>query len=484
MTNPPRDSKAGDRPALLDNPEEVDGLPGNKPLSIVARVLRSFQSGENKPLLTDPDLINRRYKRYRISIMTAITLGYGIAYMCRLGLSVVKKPLIDDGIFSADQLGTIGSAIFYAYAFGKLVNGFLADHANMKKFLAFGVLVSALINVLMGWSTVLWLWVVLWALNGWFQGFGSPAGVVAMSQWFSNKERGTYYGIWSTAHPLGEGLTFALLSALVTWFGWRAGFMGPGLICVALAFALYFFMEDRPQTLGLPPIADWKNDAPPKVVDPDVKPKTTWQMQLSILKYPSIWILAIASATMTMTRYAMNDWGMLYLQEAKGYSGIAAGGLLALKSVAGLAGSASYGFISDKLFKARRPPMNLICGVVEILSLVVMFAIPPGHPLILTVLLLVYGFAITGLITSLGGLFAIDIAPKKAAGAAMGFIGVFSYVGAALQERISGVLIRQGTTMVNGARQYDFHNAVVFWLGTSIISLVLATSLWRVRAND
>jgi OPA family sugar phosphate sensor protein UhpC-like MFS transporter len=128
--------------------------------------------------------------------------------------------------------------------------------------------------------------------------------------------------------------------------------------------------------------------------------------------------------------------------------------------------------------------MNLVCGVVEVLSLVVMFAIPPGHPLVLTVMLLVYGYAITGLITSLGGLFAIDIAPKKAAGAAMGFIGVFSYVGAAIQERISGLLIRQGTTIVNGVRHYDFHNTVAFWLGTSVVSLILATSLWRVRAND
>jgi OPA family sugar phosphate sensor protein UhpC-like MFS transporter len=451
---------------------------------ILPAILRYFASGEDKPPLHDPKQIERLYKRYRISIMTAITVGYGIAYMCRLGLSVVKKPLIDGGIFTADQLGTIGSAIFYAYAFGKLVNGFLADHANMKKFLAFGVLVSALINIFMGWSTVLWVWVVLWALNGWFQGFGAPAGVVAMSQWFSNRERGTYYGIWSTAHPLGEGLTFAVLAAMVTWFGWRAGFVAPGLICVALAIVLYVFMEDRPRTLGLPAVADWKNDHLAKPADGAAKPKSTWQMQLSILKYPSIWVLAVSSALMTMTRYAMNDWGMLYLQEAKGYSGIAAGSLLALKSIAGLAGSASYGYISDKVFRARRPPMNLVCGVVEVLALVVMFTIPPGHPLVLTVMLLVYGYAITGLITSLGGLFAIDVAPKKAAGAAMGFIGVFSYVGAAIQERISGLLIRQGTTMVNGVRQYDFHNTIVFWLGTSVVSLILATSLWRVRAND
>jgi MFS transporter, OPA family, sugar phosphate sensor protein UhpC len=450
------------------------------PSSPLARIPRFFAAGPNAPPLKDPALIDRLYRRKRTVVMLAITLGYGISYTCRLGLSVVKKPLIDGGIFSADDLGVIGSAIFYSYAFGKLINGFLADHANMKRFLAFGVLVSALINIAMGWSTMLWLWIVLWALNGWFQGFGSPGGVVSLSQWFSNRERGTYYGVWSTAHPLGEGLTFAVLAVLVEWWGWRAGFLVPGTVCVLLAAAMYIFVEDRPQTLGLPPVAEWKRDS----AAPAPAKKSTWQMQLSILRYPSIWILAFACTTMTMTRYAMNSWGMLYLQEAKGYSGMEAGWVLAAKSLAGLAGSASYGFVSDKLFGARRPPMNLFCGVLEILALVAMFAMPPGHPLWVTMALLVYGYAITGLITSLGGLFAVDIAPKKAAGAAMGFIGVFAYVGAAIQERISGSLIQHGTTLVNGARQYDFHNAIAFWLGTSVISLVLATSLWRVKAND
>ena len=169
---------------------------------------RFFATGKDQPLLDDPGQIDQIYRRNRIVIMTAITVGYGISYMCRLGLSVVKKPLIDGGLFTADELGMIGSAIFYGYAFGKLVNGFLADHANIRRFLSAGVLVSALINIGMGWSPLLWIWMVLWGLNGWFQGFGAPAGMVSLSQWFSNRERGRFYGIWSTAHSIGEGLTF------------------------------------------------------------------------------------------------------------------------------------------------------------------------------------------------------------------------------------------------------------------------------------
>jgi OPA family sugar phosphate sensor protein UhpC-like MFS transporter len=237
------------------------------------------------------------------------------------------------------------------------------------------------------------------------------------------------------------------------------------------------------QTLGLPSIADWKNDHGVKYAAAGAT-ESIWRMQLSILKLPPIWVLAFACATMTMTRYGMNSWGMLYLQESKGYSDLQAGGLLALNPLAGLLGCAGYGFVSDKLFGARRPPVNLICGVLEILALVIMFTAPPGRPLVLTAAFLIYGLSINGLITSLGGLFAADIAPKKAAGAVMGFIGVFSYVGAAIQERISGLLIRQGTTMVNGVRHYDFQYAVAFWLGTSVVSLILATSLWRARATD
>ncbi len=447
-------------------------------------LLRRFATGEDKPLLTDQREIDRLYRWNRISVMASITLGYGIAYTCRLGLSVVKKPVIDAGIFSANDLGVIGSAIFYAYAFGKLVNGFLADHANLKKFWAAGVLLSALMNLAMGWSTLVWVAVVVWALNGWFQGFGAPAGIVALAQWFSNRERGRYYGVWSTAHSLGEGLTFVGLGALVTYFGWQAGFVGPGMLCVAVAFVIYVFMRDRPQTLGLPSVADWKNDHGAPLTGGPGQAKTTWQMQLSILKLPSIWVLAFACATMTMTRYGMNSWGMLYLQEAKGYSMLQAGALLALNPLAGILGCLAFGFVSDKVFAARRPPMNLICGVLEILSLVMIFTAPAGRPLLLTAAFLLYGLSINGLITSLGGLFGADIVPKKAAGAVMGFIGVFAYVGVGVQERISGYLIQQGMTVVNGVRHYDFTSALAFWLGASVVSLILATSLWRAKVTD
>ena len=447
------------------------------------RLFRIFATGPDRPLLPSQQAIDKLYKRQRLRIMLAITLGYGVVYTCRLALSVVKKPLIDGGIFTADELGIIGSALFYTYAFGKLTNGFLADHANLKVFFAFGVLISALINIGMGFSTLLWVSVLLWGLNGWFQGFGAPAGIVAITNWFSNRERGRIYGIWSTAHAIGEGLTFVGVAGLVTLWGWRSGFWGPGVLCIVVAGGLLIWMQDRPQTMGLPPVADWKKDRWNEDAEAQ-KQENTWATQRSILKIPAIWVLALSSAAIYVTRYAINSWGILYLQEAKGFSLMEAGGMLTANTITGILGALAYGFASDKLFNARRPPVNLIFGLLEIAGLLLIFFGPPDRPGLMLFAFLLYGFGLTGLVTALGGLFAVDIAPKKAAGAAMGFIGVFSYLAAATQDRISGYLIEQGTTLVDGVRLYDFSQVIWFWVGSSVVSLILSATLWKVRLRD
>ena len=112
--------------------------------------------------------------------------------------------------------------------------------------------------------------------------------------------------------------------------------------------------------------------------------------------------------------------------------------------------------------------------------------------LLLAAALVIYGFGLSGLLASLGGLFAIDVAPKKVAGAAMGFIGIFSYLGAGLQDYISGWLIYDTEMRVVfrlGERSatvyfYDYSTPILFWVGASVVSLLLAASLWNVKARD
>jgi OPA family sugar phosphate sensor protein UhpC-like MFS transporter len=39
-------------------------------------------------------------------------------------------------------------------------------------------------------------------------------------------------------------------------------------------------------------------------------------------------------------------------------------------------------------------------------------------------------------------------------------------------------------TLTNGVRTYDFEPVIWFWIGSSIVSMLLAASLWRVRLRD
>lgn len=422
--------------------------------------------------------IDALFRRHRLRVMLAITLGYGFIYTCRLGLSIVKKPLIDGGIFTVEELGMIGAALFYGYASGKFINGFLSDYVPPRIFFSASIFLSAIVNIFMGTSTFLWISITLWALNGFVQGMAAPSAVISITNWFSLHERGRCYGIWSASHSIGEGITFYVVAAIVSAFGWRYGFITPGILCIAVAAWVYSFLRNAPRTMGLPDVSEWKNE-PTQTADG----QETWRTQKVIFGIAAIWIVAIASSLMYVTRYAINSWGVLYLQEIRGYSLLDAGWFLAVNTIAGIAGSIAFGFISDKLFDARRPPANLIFAIVEVLALLVIFY-GPVNDVVLTLAFALYGAALSGLVASIGGLFAVDIAPRGATGAAMGFVGVFSYLGAAMQENVSAKLISDNMQLVDGVRVYDFDTAIVFWIGTSVVSMLLAASLWNTKIRN
>ncbi|MBF0359897.1 MAG: MFS transporter [Oligoflexia bacterium] len=444
------------------------------------KILNFYRAGTAAPIIEDQSLIKKLYFRYRWSVFLSITLGYGIYYVGRLVLSVAKKPMLDAGVMDVKQMGLMGSVMLLVYGFGKFSNGFLADRCNMKRFLPTGLLLSALLNLAIGFNSLFWVFLVLWGLNGWFQSMGAAPSIVSLSQWFSNRERGTYYGIWYVSHNIGEAITFVITAFLISSFGWQYGFWGSGMICLISAVVMYIFMKDRPETLGLPNVADYKNDH----VEVAVKKLTTKEAQLEVLKNPAIWILGLASAFMYVSRYAVNNWAVLFLQEEKHYSLITAGSIISSSPITGIIGSISCGFISDRYFRSRRNVPNLIFSLMVIISLIVFYYTPEGHPWIDTIAMGVFGMGISATVTFLGGLMAVDISSKQATGAAMGMIGAFSYIGAAAQDTISGYLLHANKIVVDGKTTYDFHTAILFWIGASVVATLLALTVWNARAKD
>ncbi|PCH68351.1 MAG: MFS transporter [Bacteroidales bacterium] len=430
--------------------------------------------------IQNTEKIKEKYNRMRWSVFLSATIGYSLFYVCRLSLSVVKKPIVDSGILNESELGMIGSALFFAYAIGKLTNGFLADRSNIRRFMATGLLLTALINLILGFTSSFMIFTILWGFSGWFQSMGAAPSVVSLSRWFSNKERGTYYGIWSASHGLGKAITFIGVAFIVSISGWQWGFWGAGIIGLAGAIIVALFLYDSPESEGLPSIADYKNDH--ALIS--VKGKSVSALQKEVLKNPYIWILALASALMYVSRYGIESWGIYYLEAQKGYSTLEASTVVSVSAVSGIIGTIISGFISDRFFKGSRNVPVLVAGILNVTAISLFLFYPDGHIWMDTFSMVLFGFAIGILITFLGGLMAVDIASKKASGAALGLIGIASYIGAGIQDIVSGFLIGNNRTTLNGVETYDFTMVKTFWLGAAVLSLVCALFVWNAKAKD
>ena len=422
----------------------------------------------------------QRLKRFQWSTFLAATLGYGMYYVCRLSLNVVKKPIVDEGVFSETELGIIGAVLFFTYAVGKFMNGFLADRSNINHFMSTGLLVTALVNLCLGFVHSFILFAVLWGISGWFQSMGAASCVVGLSRWFTDKKRGSFYGFWSASHNIGEAMTFIIVASIVSALGWRYGFLGAGLVGLIGALVVWRFFHDTPQSKGLPAV-----NAPEKKKEMDALETEEFnRAQKAVLRNPAIWILALSSAFMYISRYAVNSWGVFYLQAEKGYSTLDASFIISISSVFGIVGTMFSGVISDRFFGGHRNIPALIFGLMNVFALCLFLLVPGVHFWMDALAMMLFGLGIGVLICFLGGLMAVDIAPRNASGAALGVVGIASYIGAGLQDVMSGVLIEGNKQLVDGVEVYDFTYINWFWIGAALLSVLLALLVWNARSKE
>ena len=309
------------------------------------------KSAPSAPFAGDDAARMKLYRKLRFQSFIAGTVGYSLYYVCRTSLNVVKKPILESGALDATQLGIIGSALLFAYAIGKFVNGFLSDHSNIKRFMAAGLCVSAVANLLVGVlgfaggaglagnMTLFVAFAVMWGVNGWAQSMGAPPAIIALSRWYPLSKRGTYYGCFSASHNLGEFLSFLFVGAVVGIFGWQWGFVGSSVAGVLGVAVIVFLLHDTPESKGLPPIEVLTGEESPGQSHDH---GSTSDLQRSVIRNPFVWVLALSSAFMYVSRYAVNGWGVLFLQEVKGYSLALATQVISVNALLGIVHSMAH----------------------------------------------------------------------------------------------------------------------------------------------
>ncbi|MBR7003826.1 MAG: MFS transporter [Bacteroidales bacterium] len=423
------------------------------------------------------DLVQGEYKRLKNRTFWGVTAAYALYYVCRMAMAVVKQPLIDGGIFSAAQLGIIGSAFYFVYAFGKFANGFIADYCNIRRFMATGLLVSTVVNLLMGvlglahgwWglpsAALFFIFSFVWGVNGYCQSMGAPPGVISLSRWLPLNRRGTYYSILSATPYLGKSLSVFFLGLVVGWIGWEYGFIFSAIAGVIGSAIILLFVSDTTESRGLPPIQELTGDEPRKS---DSLP--TKEHQKMVVRHPGIWIIALSSAFVYITQHAISEWGVLFLQKGKDYSLASATQIIAFSEAFGIAGTVLAGWLSDRVFKGNRFIPVLISGIVCFVALAA-FLFTQGNYVMNIVYVAVFSLAIGVVYCTVAGLMALDIVSRKATGAALGMVGLASYAAAGIQNVVSGFMI--------GAGDFDFRPVSVFWLIACLLSFMIPVLSWR-----
>ena len=193
---------------------------------------------------------------------------------------------------------------------------------------------------------------------------------------------------------------------------------------------------------------------------------------------PAVWILSLSSAFMYISRYAVNSWGVFYLEAQKGYDTLDASFIISIGSACGIVGTVFSGLISDRIFGGRRNLPALLFGLLNVAALCLFLLVPGVHFWLDALAMVLFGLSIGVLLCFLGGLMAVDIAPKNASGAALGVVGIASYIGAGVQDIMSGLLIEGHKTVVNGVETYDFTYINWFWIGAAVLSVLLALLVW------
>ena len=399
-------------------------------------MLKWFLTGPDKPRIQDKAVVKKMYHTARVQAVTAMILGYGMYYVMRMTLGVAKKPMLQDG-FTPTELGMMGAGMLVAIAIGKCANGFIADHCNIKKIVPLGLLGAAIVNAILGMSNTTWVFIVLWAVNGVFQSMGSAPCIVSLSQWFAKSQLATYYGVFSIAHYVGEGATYLGTSMIIVALGWHAAFFVPGVACIVLAFIMYRFMRDRPETYGLPSANEFEGEVAQEKKEQQVSTK---EAQLMIMS---------------------------------------------LSPILGGVGSFFSGIISDKIFHSHHSVTTIVFGIIMLIGIAGVCYVPAGDPTLAAVCVAVFGFGLGVILCFVGGLLAVDLCPRKATGAAMGVIGLLAYGGAALQDIVNGLLMDSAKVVVDGVTTYHFETITNFWIASvAIMTLLIVPTLWAKKHED
>jgi MFS family permease len=269
------------------------------------------------------------------TIVLLLALAVFINYVDRGNLSTAASLIQDELRLSNTQMGWLLSSFFWSYAPAQLLSGWLAHRFQVRHVLVLGLAGWSLATVLSGLASGFVGLFVLRLLLGVGESTFYPCNAKLLAEGAPEHRRGGANGLVVTGQALGPAIGTLFAGRLMALFGWRAVFVGLGL--VSLLWVLPWLLATRHRQLQ-------------QISGLSTKRVSYWH----ILRQPSAWGSSAGSFLSFYAYYFLITWLPLYLVKSRGLPFVRMVQLAALIYCMHAISSPLVGWLSDRLILQGR----------------------------------------------------------------------------------------------------------------------------------
>lgn len=388
---------------------------------------------------------NRRLFLWQLRCGLLMSVVYLFYYFCKYNIKIALPLIREEFQFTHYEVGWITSALLIVYCVGQFINGWLGDKYGPRKIVSIGGFGSVIANLIFSLGTGLSHFIGFWGINGYFSSMGWSPGCRLIYNWFPEKVRGLWMGIYNAFCYAGGAIVFPIAGLCALYFGWRSIFQIPPLFLLGMTIIFLFLVRNDPKDVGIKPF--WRGgEEMERALEKKEKEEQPKKAPLSrgryyyALTHPRMNFAYGASFLTNFIRYALLTWVPMYLFEQTGMGIWKAAIVANAINIGAVVFSVASGVISDRVFKGQRWQTISIGFLFSAVAIFVFGSMPGASIGVLMVLLFLAGGLIQGVQTPLFNLPG-DILGRTNASTGAGIMDGWMYAGAILTGFAMGYFI-------------------------------------------
>ncbi len=398
-----------------------------------------------------------------------LAIGYAVVYFHRVAPAVVAPDLTESFAIKGGALGVLASAYFYPYALMQIPSGLLSDSLGPKKTVTLFTLIAALGAILFGLSPTFSTAIIGRAMIGLGAAVLFIPTLKILANWFEEQKFATVTGFLMAIGGIGWLSAATPLALLTLWVGWRTTFIIMGCLGLVLAVLTYFIVKDRPSRILNPENLHSKTS--------NMSSSREKQLSLSmgvkiVLSEKKFWPLAIWFFCTGGILFGFGGlWAGPYLTQVYNLSKTQTGNILAMIAVGMIGGSPLLGYLSEKVFRARKPVLLISSSVIAGIWVLLILWIDQLSIASLYGLFVLLGIFASGIV-SVGFAAAKELFPLQIAGTSTGITNLFPFAGGALFQPLVGSVLDYSARLgiMNPTEAYRI--SFLGFLAAAILALV------------